>query len=423
MKRSRKQNPRILLPGGCSASTPSVHPANWKTVAASCARPWYIHYRFYDPTNGSRQIIAKGMNDYKTARERRAATERLLSDELGRLTQGFNPITEGWAASSVAGLIDKHTPILVALEAAQKSVKCSQYALRDIRGMLHWIPLAVTALSWQSLPVSEIKTSHIRVLLDQCAQISTRTDAETGRLVKAKWSDHKFNKYRSYLMILFSEIIELGGLEMNPCRELRKRKATKRVRETLSMPQRATINRYLKRLNYGFWRFLHIFFHSGARESEILMVQRKHVDLENQKFVRLVKKDRSYREVSTTIKNVALPLWKEAILKYDRKTGSVIECDPEDFIFSKGFVPGKRSIRPDWISEVWLRLVKGNLGYTADFYSLKHSNTTETRKLAGEEVAAEQNAHRSTAMVREIYDVDRAGWMHEQMKRVNNPFA
>lgn len=426
MNNSDKKKGRIQLPGGCSISTPSIFPKDWKRVAASCKREWYIQYRFYDPGNkpSGKQRIIKGMNEFKTPRERSAATQRLLDDELSLLHQGYNIVTRTWSVANPGMVMDKFTPLPRALADAVKSCSCAEYTKRDINGMMHWIPLAIGRLHWEHLPVSEIRTSHIRVLLDACSQIKSRLDLETGKLIQAGWSEHKFNKYRSYLMILFAEIIELGGAEMNPCRELRKKKTVRKVRKTLTIQQRQTVNRYLRKIHYGYWRFLHIFFHSGARETEILMVQAKHVDLQNQTFTRLVKKDRGYREVRTTIKDVALPLWREALLKFDRETGEVVQCGAEDYIFSRGFVPGSNAIKsPTWISVIWLRLIKRRLGVTADFYSLKHSNTTETRKLAGAEVAAEQNAQKGTAMVLNIYDVDRASWMHEQQKKVNNPFA
>jgi hypothetical protein len=99
------------------------------------------------------------------------------------------------------------------------------------------------------------------------------------------------------------------------------------------------------------------------------------------------------------------------------------------YLFSKNQVPGFTMINEEQIGRRWRERVKnkpalGNV--TADFYALKHLNSTETRTLAGAAVAAAQNSHKSEAMVVNIYDVQREerAWQdQERQKQVNNPFA
>ncbi len=74
-------------------------------------------------------------------------------------------------------------------------------------------------------------------------------------------------------MILFKELLELETIESNPIRDLSKRKTIKKLRELLSDKEREKIDKYLKLNFYIFWRFVNIFFHSGARESEMLALR------------------------------------------------------------------------------------------------------------------------------------------------------
>lgn len=71
----------------------------------------------------------------------------------------------------------------------------------------------------------------------------------------------------------------------------------------------------------------------------------------------------------------------------------------------------------------WWKWVKKPLGITADFYSLKHVHTSEIVDMAGDEAAADHNAHTSTGIVKEIYDVARKKREHEKVKKAGNKFA
>ena len=124
-------------------------------------------------------------------------------------------------------------------------------------------------------------------------------------------------------------------------------------------------------------------------------------------------KGRQQKEVWRTIKDIVLPRWIQILNT----------CDDEDYLFSIGIRPGKKPIQPYQVTKRWYRLVKKKLGIKADFYSLKHLHTTEIVELLNEEEAAKHNAHTSTAMVRNIYDVKRGTRKDSKVKGLNNRFA
>ena len=78
-------------------STPAVNPSNWKSCTKSTLKKdWYISYYFYDPEFPKpKQVIAKGMNDYKSIDDRRNATKIILDNEIESLKDlGYNPYTK-----------------------------------------------------------------------------------------------------------------------------------------------------------------------------------------------------------------------------------------------------------------------------------------------------------------------------------------
>ncbi len=399
----------LQLPNGCSCSDPSVYPKNWQSGGMSLLKtPWYIQYYFHDPAFADKHkygklVIVKGMNKFKTLQERREATTRLLGFEIFSLQQEcYNPITgtRQERTDEIKYEIDPATPFYEALKLAKEKLTCGHNTLIDIASMLTYVKCAATHLKYLNLPVGQIRRRHIKFLLEQCGK------------EKKKWGPTSFNNYRAYLMMLFKELVELDAVESNPVRDISKMKGIRKIRLTLNEKDRKKIDRHLRKNYFTFWRFIQIFFHSGARIIELLNVKACDVDLAGQRYKCTIKKGRQTTEVWKTIKDIALPHWKQLM-----KVAS-----SQDYIFSKNLEPGATSIRRDQLTRRWEVHVKEKLGIKADLYSLKHLNTTEMVDALNNEDAAALNSHTSTAMVVNIYDVKQKDRQHNRVKGVKNAF-
>ena len=402
----------INLPGGCRSSNFLVHPKNWNSKGAKTTSVWYISYRFYDPTFPKpKLIVLKGMNHLRSLSDRQNSTKEILDKELDKLLNnaynplknqfdGFKPQSQLWKCSSgdkttPIDQLSPMTPIKPALDFAFKNVSVSERTRRDLKFMLADIKKAVDVLKVDGYEISKVSRKVIKVILEQASS-----------------SNDRFNKNRSYLMILFSELCEFEAVEINPVRDIKKKKILKRIREVLTIEERTLVNNYLL-LNYPeFHRFLHIFFHSGARISQLLRIKKSAIDIENQRYKLVIQKGREHKEVYKTIKNIALPYWL-----------TQLEGSQKDVIFSKGLKPGLVQIKPYQITKRWYRLVKMKLGIKSDFYALKHLHSTEITELLSEKEAAQHNDHTSTAMIVGIYDVKRENRLNSTIQKVNNKFA
>jgi len=397
----------IQLQHGCTCSEPKVNPANWESSRVSVKKDWYIYYRYYDPLfrdnpkyKKGKLVIVKGMNTFSSPKERQLATREIMAQELDRLTrQGYNPITGQYSQQiDTIYIIDPATPMCEALRSAFERKTWEKHTKEDLLSVLRGFTQASEQLRFDQLPVTETRRKHIKAILAQAGQN------------KGGWSAVNFNKYRGYLHSLFKELVQLEAIEVNPVADIERMKGLRKIREVLKPEERRKVVDHL-RANYPeFHRFVQIFFHSGARRTELLKVKIKDVDLEAQSYKVVVKKGREYREVLKPIKNIALPFWQEA----------VAGGKPEDYVFSVGLVPGQTSIRPEQVTRRWEEHVKKKLGITADFYSLKHLNTTEVVEALDEQAAAKLNSHTSTAMVVGVYDVNQNPRKFEKIKFLQN---
>lgn len=388
----------ITLPNGCKCSKLSVTPKNWQAKNAKVNFDWFIMYRFYDPRYPKpKQVMVKGMNHFKTLLERQEATKKALANELDRLVKGEeNPFKK--ALKSNAETVDLQSGMLIieALKLANQKVTVSPSTKRDLKYLLIHLEKAISDLGLSACQIAEVTRKTIKHLLEKISSTSDR-----------------FNKNRSNLMILFSELCEDEAIEVNPVRDIKKKKVTKKLRKVLTDEERVVVNNYLMEKYPAFHRFLHIFFHSGARITELLRVNEQDVDLKNQRYKVTIQKGRNYKEVWKTIKDVAMPYW----------VSLMADCKMGDFVFSAGLKPGKRQIQPYQVTKRWYRLVKKKIGIDADFYSLKHLHTTEVVDLLSEKEAAIHNEHTSTAMVVGIYDVKQGSRKDSRVKALGNKFA
>ena len=401
---------QILLPNGCKCSYPSVFPSNWKNKTANVRATWYISYWFYAADYNSKinpkakkQVQIKGMNEFAILGQKQKITEELLDNELRMLQEeGYNPITgqatiHQWHPDDIM----PETPFIAALEAAFKKIKGVPGTLADIKSTLKGVSQAADALRYSKIPVGNITRKHITLILEKCAELNP------------KFTHKRHNKYRAWLMKLFKYLSRLDAVSHNPVLETEKMVETKEIREILTREQRIRVDRYLREKQYYFWRLMIMFFHSGSREIELMSIRTSDVDLASQRFKCLIRKGKQYTWVWRPIVNSALELWKEVLS----------ECQQGQYLFSEGLRPGNKKIRPDQIGRRWNLHVKKKLGITADFYSLKHSNSTAIAGILSDQDAARMNGHKSTAMVVGIYDVERSDRQLERIKKVDISFA
>lgn len=382
----------IQLTNGCYCSDLKVNPSNWESTRASCAKDWYIYYRFYDPLFKSdkkfkkgKLVVVKGMNVFSKLKERQVACRGIIELELNKLVKaGYNPITCRFTAPMVAGYeIDPSTNICNALELAFNRKQWEPHTKEDIRSILKYFTEAAEQIRIDNISIYDVRRKHIKAILTQIGQS------------KNGWSAVNFNKYRGYLHSLFKELVQMEAIELNPVTDIERMKGLRKIRDVLNRDQRKKVVDHLS-VNYpAFYRFIQIFFHSGARRTELLKLKVRDVDIQSQTYKVEIKKGREYKEVIKHIKNIAVPFWIEAL------AGA---C-PDHYVFSEGLKPGTKSIRPEQITRRWKEHVKKKLGINADLYSLKHLNTTEMVDAIDEHAAAKLNSHTNTAMVTSIYDV------------------
>tara|TARA_R110002126_G_scaffold196430_1_gene344378 strand:- start:712 stop:1197 length:486 start_codon:yes stop_codon:yes gene_type:complete len=153
-----------------------------------------------------------------------------------------------------------------------------------------------------------------------------------------------------------------------------------------------------------------IFFHSGARSSELFRVQKKDVYLDKREYRVTIKKGNSYREVIKVILPNALKYWEEIIN----------ECtNDDDYLFTRNLQPSLIATQPYQITKRWKRLVKDKYNVTADFYALKHLFLDELDKATNESsMLSKGMASHETDVTEKVYLIGRNSRKNEALKNI-----
>lgn len=417
---------KILLPNGCSSSTPSVNPKNWKTCNKSALnKDWRIQYYFYDPEFPKpKLVIVKGMNEYKEIVDRRNITQSLLNDEINALKiRGYNPNTKIFCAEvpeTPLGPMNETLLIMDAFRKAHEKLKGSKDHLEQIGFSLNRFEKAAKKLRMTDINIGDFRRRQFKQILDYL-----------------DLTDNYYNKFRAYFSSLFVELVEYECCDTNLTRDIKKRSVTTKKREVLPIEKVDLIMEHLEEHHYSFYRYAKIFLYSGARSAELFSVQRKHIRLEQQEYDILLKKGKQYVWETKVIIQNAIPFWTEVVK---------LSQSPEEFIFSYDLVPGTNKNDANQITRRWRKLVKDRIVFkdgvirfkseldtstdfiyeriTADFYSLKHAFLDLLDEMDHNNVDSEFNtaqriaSHRSAKITNGVYTIGKVRRDNERLKKV-----
>lgn len=394
---------------GCSFSDIWVSPSNWKTISKSKAMHvnWYVQCDFHDPLQKKPFQYRKKLNSLKTYEERKAAVELYLI-EIPKLFSelGYNPFTKSYMIEQTGNKEPEkpiftellpETPFLIAIDLALSKKKLSDRYLKDLKYTLEDFKSGILKLRLEEKPIGEIKRKDIKNVIEFLE-------------VKKAFSAHKYNKYLDSLSTIFIELLEWEAVDANIIHGIKKRKKVKNIREVLTKEQRKKVVEHLKENHLEFHDFVQIFFHSGVRITELLTVKVSDVDLKNQYFKVLVKKDQNYIWKNGIIKNIALPFWSRLIFGAKK----------EDYIFSWGLVPGSLKLDYNAIRLRWTRNVQKPLNIKVGIYQLKHSNLDEVTELLSMSDAARLANHNNTKMLASVYAIGEEERKAQRLKKVAN---
>jgi len=363
------------------------------------------------------------MNKYKDRGRRQQATEEVIIQELIKLREGYNPIKNKILApaADIDYLIHPETGFSAALQKAFDLFEGESKT--DLKSSLKYIQLSVKSLNLQDWAVKDIKKRHILRVLNNCQKVKE----DEGRL----WSNNQYNHYRTALIILYSIFLANDTVEHNIVEDVPIKKHAAKKRTPVSKDQFQMIDRRLHHNNYRLWLFVHIYFYSLARLTELARLKGSDVNLDTQNATYLVKKGKDWTYVIRPIPDEAVPLWRIALR----------DCGSDRYIFSEGLRPGMTKISPTQYTRRWKVWVKNPVPDEATKYhpkekerptftsvklsDLRHtritqiSNQIDRQMEENEKTVAEATGHTTTTMLKKVYDLNYDDRRSAKIRKMN----
>ena len=198
---------KIFLPNGCSMSTPSVNPTNWKTGGVSLLKKaWRIQYYFY-PEDGSKAklIVVKGMNEYNDLIDRRRATKAIIEGDIEALKMGYNPILRKYNNLNKNSELHPYLDFISAFRIAIAKIKSTEKHRKEMVICVNRLEAKVIKLRLQDVVIEQLTRRQLKQLIEAC-----------------DLPNSYYNKYLSYLSRIFGELVEYECCDSNIVRDIRK---------------------------------------------------------------------------------------------------------------------------------------------------------------------------------------------------------
>lgn len=328
------------------------------TCKGDISKSWYVYFYYTDLSTGQKKLCRYkfGLNRLKTIKEREREGKGIEAALLYRLNNGWNPLTdivEDTEKQHDISVIDALNEIL--------SIKKSFLTKRSYKTYSDQISLFVKWLKAE-------KMDHLYIQNFDKLKAQRYLD---WLLKDNGYGGKTHNGYLGTMKTFFAAIVERYPiLSKSPFAGISKVPEDRGKNTTYSKNEQLAIEKYLLENDKQFYYVTRFMKYCFFRRSELVRVQIKHIQWEN-KTIRVPSENAKNRiQDSVTI--------SRSLEKIIEEMG-ILELDPEMYLFSKNFVPGKEQLkRVDDFSDRQ-REVNQLLGVKSEctFYSWKHTGVCE----------------------------------------------
>lgn len=380
---------------------PLISPKNTteKTAGTHC----YVWFRYLDQGKWSHPIKRKPAISLPfNKRNHYLDLKALIKVVKIKLEDGWNPIT-GTYSQPVEKLnkVDRELAAMGKMSLVRAVVfawvkKKSEWRPRSIqshKSVIRHLLRTARDLGLAAKPVSEFTLPHFKLLLETVKE-------------KRSLSAKGFNKYRSYLSSLVSEMMQWQIVTENLIEHVTAKTPLKSTAHRLPTKDERALIIYRLRQYPNYFRFIAVIYGTTLRPDEITRLQIKHLHKQEGVF-----KLSGHQLKDKEARIVPIPNWVMDLLM----ELNLQNYPPDFYIFSTrnryaSFLPGPNAMHPNTTQNYWRKIVKNKetgLGIDVDQYSFKKMAGDDMIKIQMQvknllELPRQQMGHSSSRMT-EVY--------------------
>jgi integrase len=349
---------------------PVIYPKG--TTEKNVRQDAYVQFRFYDhdKEDWTQPIRRKPTLPGKYNKKEHYASLKALAEVLHeQLKDGWNPLDNSYPDNpNSADTVDdeiaklKNLGFAAALQYAyeQKKKDWDPKSISDYKSTLKYLTAAAKGVKLDKKPMKDFELPHLVMVLNKVAELR-------------KLSNTGFNKYRTHLSTLVTELIQWQVVKINLVYHVKQKKVPKKSQfhRPPSKHELNLIAARLRTLHYNYFRFLCCIYACGLRPHELVNMRIK--DLRKIEQVFRIEDSKTGEQWESVVPNWLMKILLELDLhKY-----------PSDYyIFAsrstagKTFTPGPTRMHSNTPHTNWNRIIKqpvekGGMGLNITQYAFK----------------------------------------------------
>jgi len=320
----------------------------------SLSQRWYISYNFRNPSTGKFERYREygGINRFDTEKSRSAAIRQLMFARQRLLETGWSPF-EQFDVEKILTI----KPELNVIESIDRVMQTKKLYLKhrsyqSLRNRAELFKKYLVDNDFKDFKPDGIKRKHILEFLD--LRVNDHANSNRTR-----------NNFLIDLKAIFSKMIELEFIIVNPCQGIKKVPCCSQKNKAFTNEEVSKINEWLSKNDTNLQMFCRFICYGFMRPIEITKLRIRDIKMEQGMI------DLPAEIVKTNVEQ------SKPILNIFRKHLEVMELNkyPEHyFVFSSKGVPDERPTTRDFFSEKFKKL-KDDLGFSLNhtMYALRHT--------------------------------------------------
>lgn len=362
---------------------------------------WYIAYYAYDPESKKLERKRIKVNQIDKIPDRRRYAYDLIKRLNSKLESGWNPFVDPESNKSYSYLNAVVDHFLKIAEKKLKEKIIREETLKDytsyLRNLQGWVKEKFNA----DIYIYKLDRKMVSDFLEYIF-------VERDRTARTR------NNYLNYLRVFAGFCLEKSYVKTKFTDGIDVMKSGGKVRKVIETNDLEKLKKYLLANNPHYLLACLVLYNCLIRPRELTYLQIKHISKEKHTVIL----DKSFTKNKKDA-SVTLP---DQLLDYMNQLG-IFDNDPECFLFSTDFKPGKLKIDSKRFRDYWLKLRK-ELKFPAhyQFYSLKDTGITDMLGEIKDTVIVRDQARHSSISITDLYTPHDLKKSNAEMKGFDGKF-
>lgn len=341
-------------------------------------KEWYISYYVIHPDTGVLTRVRKKFNRIKSIQERRKQAKRIIHRINSMLMAGYNPFVNTESPKSL-----NHLSETLDIFLRNKTRECRADSLRSytsfIDNLKHYLDLVINK---NDILVTGFRRHEAIEFMQWNYNFK-------------KINERTYNNYITFYRLLWNWLTQNNYARENVFDNIPKKRTKQKSRILLTPDDRQIIRQYWEHRNPNFLLLCQLAFSCMLRPKEATFIRIRDISMARNTIFISGQFSKNGKDRISTIPES---------LKDDLRKLNLQNYDPDYYVFSTHYEPGKAKLDPRRISKTWDKMRENTeISKNKPFYSLRDSGIVQLLNDGISPVDVRDQADHSSLEITNVY--------------------